>query len=391
MKIKIAILGSTGSIGKNLLEIVKKDLKKYEIVLLTADKNYSELLRQAKKYDVKNLIINNNKSFQLLKKKNKNKKINIYNNYKYFNKIFKSKIDYVMSSISGVDGLNPTLNIIKFTKKIAIANKESIVCAWNLIEKKLKRHKTNFIPVDSEHFSLWFALQNLSKESIEKIYLTASGGPLLNVSIKNLKNIKLSQALRHPTWKMGKKITIDSCTMMNKVFEVIEAKHLFNLSYNQISILTHPNSYIHAIVKFKNGLIKIIAHDTTMKVPIFNTISHQSNSFLKTNNLSLKKLNNLQFKQINYKIFPMVNILKIMPNQISLFETVITTTNDHLVNLFLNRKIKYHQINKLFFKFIKNKDFIKYKKMKPKKIEDIIFVKNNVSSSIANFLIEQNV
>ena len=289
-----------------------------------------------------------------------------------------------------MDGLDPTLKIIKFTKKIAIANKESIVCAWNLIEKKLKLHKTNFIPVDSEHFSLWFALQNLSKEKIDKIYLTASGGPLLNVSIKNLKNIKLSQALRHPTWKMGKKITIDSCTMMNKVFEVIEAKHLFNLSYNQISILTHPNSYIHAIVKFKNGLIKIIAHDTTMKVPIFNTINHQSNKILKTNNLSLKKLNNLQFKQINYKIFPMVNILKIMPNHLSLYETVITTINDHLVNLFLNKKIKYHQINKLLYKFIKKKEFTKYKKIKPKKIEDIIFVKNIVSSSITNFLIKQN-
>ncbi len=383
MKIRIAILGSTGSIGKNLLEIIKKDKKKYEIVLLTANRNYSDLLKQAKKYKVKNLIINDLESFNILK--NKNNKINIYNNYKNFNKIFTNKIDYVMSSISGLDGLRPTLEIIKFTKKIAIANKESIVCAWNLIDKELNHYKTKFIPVDSEHFSLWFALQNISKNNIEKIYLTASGGPLLNVSKNNLKNIKLSQVLKHPTWKMGKKITIDSSTMMNKVFEVIEAKHLFSLTYNQISILTHPHSYIHAIIKFKNGLIKIIAHDTTMKIPIFNTINNHNHEMLKTDKLNIKKLNNLDFKEINFKIFPMVSILKKMPNQISLYETVITIANDYLVNLFLNNKIKYDQINKLLFKFIKNKQFTKFKKIKPKKIEDINFVKNIVSSNITKF------
>ena len=387
MKIKIAILGSTGSIGKNLLEIIKKNKKKYEVVLLTANKNYSDLHRQAKKFNVKNLIISDVESFQILKKKNKSNKINIYNSYN-FKKIFKKKIDYVMSSISGIDGLRPTLQIIKFTKKIAIANKESIVCAWNLINKELNYCKTEFIPVDSEHFSLWFALQNISKNNIEKIYLTASGGPLLNVAKNSLKNIKLSQALKHPTWKMGKKITIDSSTMMNKVFEVIEAKHLFNLSYNQISILTHPHSYIHAIVKFKNGLIKLIAHDTTMKVPIFNTINYYNYEMLKTDELNLKKLNNLDFKKIDYKIFPMTNILKKMPNKISLYETVVTIANDHLVNLFLNNKIKYDQIHKLLFRFIKNKQYIKYKKIKPKKIEDIIFVKNTISSNITKFLIK---
>ena len=387
MKLKIAILGSTGSIGKNLLEIISKDSKKYEIVLLTANKNFSGLIKQAKKFNVKNVIINDKGCYENLKNKNKNKnnKINIYNNYNCFNKIFKKKIDYVMSSISGIEGLSPTLEIIRFTKKIAIANKESIVCAWNLIDKTLKKYKTKFVPVDSEHFSLWFALQNISKSNIEKIYLTASGGPLLNISKLNLKNIKRSQALKHPTWKMGKKISIDSSTMMNKVFEVIEAKHLFNLPYNKISILTHPNSYIHAIVKLKSGLIKIIAHDTTMKIPIFNTINYQKNLSIKTDDLNLKKLNSLNLKEVNYKFFPMVNILKILPNQISLYETVITTANDYLVNLFLENKIKYDQIQKLLFKFIKNKKLSKYKKIKPKNIDDIIFVKNIVSSNITNF------
>ena len=390
MKKKIAVLGSTGSIGKSLLEIIRKDKKNYEIVLLTANQNYIELLKQAKKFNVKNLLIQNYKSYQILKKKINNRKINVYNNYNSFNKIFRRKIDYVMSSISGIDGLEPTIKIIKFTKKIAIANKESIICAWNLINKELIKNKTKFVPVDSEHYSLWYGLNNIPISSIEKIYLTASGGPLLNIPHVNLKKVKISQALKHPTWTMGKKISIDSCTMMNKVFEVIEAKHLFNIPYDKISILTHPKSYIHAIIKFKNGLIKIIAHDTTMKIPIFNTIYSSSNKIIKTDNLNLKKLNYLDLGYVNYKFFPLVKILKTLPNHISLYETVIITINDHLVDLFLKNKIKYNQIQKILLQFIQNKVFIKYKRMRPKKIEDIIFVKNNVNSEIVKTLIKYN-
>lgn len=389
MRKKIAILGSTGSIGKNLLEIINQDRDKFEIVLLTANENYSDLIKQAKKYKVKNIIISDYKSFKILRKKNI-KKINIYNNYTALNKILKKKIDYVMSSISGLDGLKPTLNIIKYTKRIAIANKESIICAWNLIHDKLIKYKTEFIPVDSEHFSLWYALKNSPNSNIEKVYLTASGGPLLKSTKLNLKKISLPQALKHPTWSMGKKISIDSCTMMNKVFEVIEAKHLFNLNYKKISILTHPNSYIHIIIKFKDGLIKIIAHDTTMKIPIFNTINSDNNRFIKTDNLNLGKLNNLKLNPINAKLFPSVKILKYLPEQISLFETVIVTINDHLVELFLNKKIKYKQFQYLLLKFIKNRAFTKYKKIKPKKIQDIIFVKNNVSSNVTKFINKLN-
>ena len=389
MKQKIAILGSTGSIGKSLLEIIDKNKNKFEVILLTANKNHSELLKQAKKYNVKNIIIRNHKGFKLLKKK-KIFNLNVYNDYNSFNQIFKRRIDYVMSSISGMEGLSPTLDIIKFTKKIAIANKESIICAWNLIQKKLLKYKTQFIPVDSEHFSLWFALKYSSISEIEKVYLTASGGPLLKFSKLSSKKIKLSQALNHPTWSMGQKISIDSCTMMNKVFEVIEAKHLFNLTYNKISILTHPTSYIHAIVKFKNGLIKIVAHDTTMKIPIFNSINTNNHLSIRTNNLDLKKLNLLNLKEVNNNFFPVINILKKLPNKISLFETVIVTINDYLVDLFLKKKITYIQLQNLLLKLIKKKIFQKYKKLKPKKIEDIIFVKNNVSSDIIKIINKQN-
>ncbi len=378
-KKKIAILGSTGSIGKTLLKIVERDKKSFEIVLLSAEKNHNELLKQAKKFKVKNLVITNNKSFEILKNKiKKNKSINLFNNYYSFKKIFKKKIYYVMSSISGIDGLLPTLKIIKYTNNIAIANKESIIIAWNLISKELKKNKTNFIPVDSEHFSIWYGLSNSNYINLDKIYLTASGGPFANLPIKNFKKIKLRQALNHPNWTMGKKISIDSATMINKIYEVIEAKNIFNINYKNIKILLHPNSYVHSILQFKNGLIKVIAHDTTMRIPIFNTIYFNQDKIIRSNNLNLDILNNLKLKKPDAKRYPMIKLLKLLPIKSSLFETVIVSANDCLVELFLKKKIGFLNIQKELFKLIRSKEFINYKKKVPKKLEDILNLNNYV-------------
>ena len=378
MKKKIAILGSTGSIGKALLDIASKDRKNFEIILLTADTNYKLLYKQAKKFNVKNLIITNPKKYNLLKKVNKKNDLNIYNNFKNLSKIFRSKVDYSMSSITGINGLEPTLNIIKYSKKIAIANKESIICGWNLINKELKKNKTQFIPVDSEHFSLWYGLQNLKTKKIENIYLTASGGPFSNISLNKFKSIKINQALKHPNWKMGKKISIDSATMINKVYEVIEAKNIFNINYKKIKILIHPKSYVHAILKFDNGLTKIIAHDTTMRIPIFNTLYLNDDKKLKSNKIDINSLNNLSFKNIELKRFPMVKLLNLLPSKQSLFETVIVSANDTLVELFLNNKIKFTDIQKKLFKIINKKKFLKFKNKHPKKIQDIVKLNNYV-------------
>jgi len=292
-------------------------------------------------------------------------------------KIFKKKIDYVMSSISGLEGLVPTFKIIKYTKNIAIANKEAIICGWNLIKKELLKNNTEFIPVDSEHFSVWYGLRN-NKDLIEKIYLTASGGPFFKLPLTEFKNIKLQDALNHPNWKMGKKISIDSATMMNKVFEIIEAKNIFNISYKQLSILIHPKSYIHAIVKFNNGMTKIIAHETSMKIPILNSLNLNCHGLIKSKKLDLMVLNNLDFKNVNIKRFPIVNILNKVPNSSSLFETLIVSTNDELVELFLNKKIQFVDIYKKLIKFINLAEFVKLKKIKVKKINDIIKLNNYV-------------
>ena len=371
MKKKIAILGSTGSIGTTLLDIISKNKNEFKVELLSANKDYTLLLKQAKKFNVKNLIITDNKSYEILKKKTKKSNFKIYNNFTSFNKIFKNRIDYVMSSIVGIQGLNPTINIIKFTKKIAIANKESIICGWKLIENELKKNNTKFIPVDSEHFSLWYGLQNRSIKSVENLFLTASGGPLYTIPLNKIKKVKVSQALKHPNWEMGKKISIDSATLINKVYEVIEAKNIFKISYNKIQILIHPKSYVHAILKFNNGLINIIAHDTTMKIPIFNTLYSNDNSHLPSNKLDTKILNNLNFNKVDDKRFPMIKLLNLLPKKNSLYETVIVSANDALVELFLKKKIKFHQIHKKLFELIRLKEFTKYKKKYPRNINDI--------------------
>jgi 1-deoxy-D-xylulose-5-phosphate reductoisomerase len=381
MKKKIAILGSTGSIGKTLVDLIKKDKKNFEIILLTANKNYNLLFKQAKLLNVKNLIITNEKSYLKLKKKNL-KKIKIFNSYEIFNKIFPKKIDYVMSAISGIKGLDPTIKIIKHTKKVAIANKESIICGWNLINKELKNNKTNFIPVDSEHFSLWYGLKTLKINHVEKIILTASGGPLYKTSLNKFKNIRIKHALKHPNWKMGKKISIDSATLINKIYEVIEAKNIFDIPYKKIDILIHPKSYIHAILKFNNGLIKIIAHDTTMSIPIFNTLYLNEDKKLKSKKINLSILNNLSFKKVDPKRFPMIKLLEKIPKKHSLFESIIVAANDTLVDLFLNKIIQFTDIKKELFNLIKLKEFQKYKKICPLNVNDILELNDYVRLKI---------
>ena len=385
MKKKIAILGSTGSIGKTLIEIIRKDKKNFKIVLLSADENYKELLKQAKLFNVRNLIITNKNSYKKIKDKKNSDKIRIFNDFESFKKIFQKKIFYTMSSISGIEGLKPTIEVIKYTKNIAIANKEAIICGWNLIEKELKKNKTSFIPVDSEHFSIWYALKGIDKKIIDKIYLTASGGPFLNYPKKRFNTIKKRQAMKHPNWKMGKKISIDSATMMNKIFEVIEAKKIFNISYKRLSIIIHPKSYVHAILKFKNGLTKIIIHDTNMKIPIFNSL-YSSKKIINSKKLDLKILNNLNFQNIDLKRFPILRILNKLPEKSSLFETIIVSINDKLVKLFLNNRIKFTDISKKMNSMLELNEFKKFKKLKVTKINDIMSLNKKVKIKLDNII-----
>ena len=381
MKKKIAILGSTGSIGKTLIDIIKKDKKNFEIILLSADGNYQELLKQAKFFKVRNLIINNKNSYKKMINHKIAYKTKVYNDFNSLDKIFKKKIDYTMCAISGLQGLKPTIEMTKYSKNIAIANKEAIICGWDLIKQQLKKNKTNFIPVDSEHFSIWYALKGIKKDLIEKIYLTASGGPFLKFPLNKIKKVKINQAISHPTWKMGKKISIDSATMMNKIFEIIEAKKIFDISYKKLSILIHPKSYVHAIIKYKNGISKMIIHDTNMRIPIFNTL-YSSEKSIKSKNLDIIKLNNLDFQNVDLKRYPIINIKDKLTDHSSLFETILVSINDKLVDLFLNNKIKFTDISKKMNSMLDLKEFKKFKMIKVKKIEDIIILNKKVADKI---------
>ena len=387
MKKKIAILGSTGSVGKNTLSIVRKDKKNFKVVLLSTNSNIKEVVNQAEEFSVKNVIISNFNKFSEAKKKYKKKKIKFFNNFNDIKKIFKTKeIDYSMISISGIDGLEPTIILCKFSKTLAVVNKESLICGWNLIENKLKKYKSNFIPIDSEHYSIFSLLKNHKNSEIEKIYITASGGPFINYPKKNFNKINIKDALNHPNWKMGNKITIDSATLMNKVFEVIEAKKIFNISYKKISILTHPDSYVHAILKLKNGLTKILIHEPDMKIPIFNSI-YNNKKFIKSKKINLKILNNLDFKNVDRIKFPTINLLNKLPNKNSLYETILISINDYLVFKFLEKKISFKKLLNLIVKWSSLKEFQKYKKIKPNNINQIYKLRDYVSLKMNSFSI----
>ena len=380
MKKKIAILGSTGSIGKTTYNIIKNNRKNFEIVLLTTNKNATAIVQQATLLNVKNIIISNKEKYLKLKKKLKNSKIKVHNNLDDIGKILKKKIDYTMCAITGLPGLKPTIDVIRFSKTIAIANKESIICAWNFIEKELQRNKTKFIPIDSEHFSIWSLIQNQNTQNIRKIYLTASGGPFLYKKNSSITNIKPKFALKHPNWKMGKKISIDSATLMNKIFEVIEAKKIFNLNIQKFEIIIHPKSYIHAIVHFNNGLVKLLAHDTDMSVPIMNSLFINQSFMYDEKNINFKNFNGLNFIKPSVKKFPVIKLLSLLPKNTSYFETILISLNDYLVNKYLIGEINYQSLNVNLIKLIKIPYFTRFYRLRPKNIIDIKIMVKKVNT-----------
>ena len=370
MKKEIIILGSTGSVGSSVLSVIKNN-KNFKVRLLSSNNNIKKLYKQALIYKVQNVIINNFNKYEKYKKIFRTKGIKLHYKISNLNKIVKKKVDYSINSITGIDGLEPTLKIIPITKNILIANKESIICGWGFIKKELKKSKSNFIPIDSEHFSIAELVGEKESKNIQKIILTASGGPFLTKSINKIKNAKPSQAIKHPNWKMGRKISIDSSTMMNKVFELIEAIKIFNINKNKISIIIHPTSYIHAIIFFKGGIIKLLAHNTSMKIPISNAIGIKNETNKNIIQKQLLKLNNLKFLKPNLKKFPLLKLIKLIPKQESLFETVLITMNDSLVEKYLNNQINYVSIQSNIINLIKNPYFKKFYKLKPKNIYDI--------------------
>ncbi len=375
MKKKISILGSTGSIGLNAIKIISKKKKDFKINILAADKNYRLICKQIKELKPNFFFINNYSIYNKVKKKYNKSKIKILKDLSLEkNKLTKSNI--TIAAIPGIAGLEPTIQLIKKSKKVLLANKESIICGWNLINNNALKYKTQIIPVDSEHFSIMKLLNSYKIKDIKKIYLTASGGPFLNFDLKKFKYIKPNQALKHPKWKMGKKISIDSATLMNKILESVEAQKLFSISQKKIKLVIHPESLVHAAIEYKNGLIKFLYHKTNMIIPLANAIFEENfdiDNFLplkdkKDNRISLNSLNFFEVDKKRYPIFKLKNRI----NEYNSTPIIINAANEILVDQFLKKKIPFNSFYHYISKVLNDRNYKKFAVKKPKSIREIL-------------------
>ena len=378
----ISILGSTGSVGLSSLKIIEKQKKLFKINLLSANKNFNLICKQIHKYKPYYFVIFNKKIYEKVKKKFENKEIKIVNQLGRNFSLRKSNI--TISAIPGIAGLEPTIHMIPKSKKILIANKESIICGWNLIKKISKKNNTKIVPVDSEHYSLLKLLENHKLKEIKKIYITASGGPFLNLEKSKLKKVGPLEALKHPKWKMGKKISIDSATLMNKVFEIIEAQKLFSIPLSKIDVIIHPNSLVHAIIHLKNGLTKFIYHDTSMIIPLANAIFDGNLNIDKINNYNVNKkfkIENLVFRKVDKKIFPTIK-LKNRLNEYYSTPIIINAANEVLVSEFLKKKLPFLSIYKHISGIMSDRNYRKNAIKKPKSLNEILKIDNWAKSTM---------
>ena len=370
MKKLISIFGSTGSIGLSTLKIIDKKKNYFKPYIFSANKNYSLISKQIRKYKPSFFLINNKETYLKVKNKYKKSKTLILENLEI--KKIKKKPDITVFAVPGIAGLSQTVLMIKKSKKMLLANKESIICGWDIINKISLKNKTKIIAIDSEHFSISKLLKNSNRSNIKKVYLTASGGPFLGYKFKKLKTIKPYEALKHPKWNMGKKISVDSSTLMNKILEYIEAQKLFNLSNKKLDILIHPESLVHAVVKYKNGLTKFIYHETSMVIPIANAIFDQEfeiNHFFKDND----DIKNLSFFIPNKKNFPIIKILKKV-NEYPSTSIIINASNEVLVEHFLLKKVPFLGIPLIINKILKDRNYKKYAIRRPKDLEQIYII-----------------
>ncbi|MEX0609086.1 MAG: 1-deoxy-D-xylulose-5-phosphate reductoisomerase [Balneolaceae bacterium] len=353
-KQKLAILGSTGSIGTQALEIVREHPDRFEIVALTANSNWELLAEQLKEFNPKYALIGDETHYKNLKQSTQKTEIST-GSEKLPEIASLPEIDIVLNSLVGFAGFESTFEAIKAEKKVALANKESLVVGGELIMKALANHpKAQLIPVDSEHSAMLQCLAGESFEDIEKIIITASGGPFRNFTLQQMKNVTVEQALNHPNWEMGAKITIDSSTMMNKGLEIIEAHWLFNIPVKKIQPVIHPQSIIHSVITFIDGSSKAQLGLPDMKVPIIYALSFPERIFLTTPRMNWDEIQNLTFEPVDYERFPCVKLAMESMEAGSYAPAVLNAANEVAVDRFLNREIGYIDIPEIVGKSLEN-------------------------------------
>ena len=349
MKKHITILGSTGSIGTQSLQVIQDEPDKYEILALSAWKDLVLLKEQILKFKPKYAVVRDDKLARELKN-NLNNKINchiLYGEYGLTKISTLTDIDTVIVAITGMAALKPTLEAINAKKQICLANKEIIVSAGEIIMKRAKDNQINIIPIDSEHSGLFQCITPEHYENIEKLIITASGGPFYHLKESALESVSVEEALNHPNWQMGKKISIDSATLMNKGLEVIEAFWLFGVPLNKIEVLVHPQSYIHSLVQYDDGsmIAQLSNHD--MRIPIHFALNYPNRARSSLPRINLVKIGQLTFKKLDTKKFPSIDLCYKAIEQGGTLPVVLNAANEVAVSAFLNRRLSFGNIIKI--------------------------------------------
>ncbi len=340
----ISILGSTGSIGRTALDVIRAHREKFCVKILVAHNNWQLLAKQAEEFCAQNVVILNSDHYIDLKKSLSKTTISVHSGMDSLLDLLSDNQDIVLSSLIGIIGLKPTYHALGKCKIMALANKEALICAGSIITERAKYLNTEIIPVDSEHSAIFQCLVGNKKHELRSITLTASGGPFRDHTLQEMKNITKADALRHPTWLMGEKITIDSSTLFNKGLEFIEAMYLFDLKPEQIEIVIHPQSIIHSMVTYKDGSTIAQLSRPTMSIPIAYAINFPDRLDLQTEELNLPLLKNMTFFLPDFEKFPLLKLAIDVAKASQAEQIIANCANEYAVQQFLNEKISFMKI-----------------------------------------------
>lgn len=366
----IAILGSTGSIGCSSLEVIEKLSHRFRVVGLAAGRNTRLLEKQVEKFKPKIVSVEKKEEADELKKRFKDGSVRVTFSQEGAEEVagFEEN-DIVVSAITGIDGLKPTLAALRTGKKIALANKESMVVAGPLIKSLVQEFGSPIIPVDSEHSGVFQCLAKENPESVQKVILTASGGPFFRKSAEEMKDVTLEEALNHPRWKMGKKVTVDSATLMNKGLELVEAHWLFGIEPKKLEVLIHPQSIVHSLVEMNDGSVLAQLSPTDMKVPIQYALTYPEREDSPLTSLDLSEIKSLEFFKPDVDKFPLLKLARMALEEGGSFPVVLNAANEVAVAAFLQKGIRFPEIAEIVSEAVEN-----HKKKEVKDLDDILLV-----------------
>lgn len=347
MKKRITILGSTGSIGKQTLDVIQNEPEYFEVIALSAWKNIDLLKEQMMKHRPKYVVVKDDKLARELKNKIPNGKVNcriLYGEFGLAKIASLRENDLIVVALTGMAAFKPTMEAIKSGKMIGLANKEIIVAAGQILNEEIKKYESKIIPIDSEHSGIFQCMRKNAALNIEKIIITASGGPLYHLKESALDSVSIDEAINHPNWDMGEKISVDSATLMNKGLEVIEAHWLFDIPIDKIEVIIHPQSYIHALIQYDDGTVLAQLSEHDMRIPIHFALHYPEKVKNNLPRINLSKIGQLTFKKLDNKRFPSVDLCYDVIKQGGTLPTAMNAANEIAVQAFLGQKIKFKQI-----------------------------------------------